>query len=49
MQKILTKQSGWEYSLFAVAGLIFAIIAGFFYKGNPDVEWGTHDGQGYAF
>jgi len=50
MQKILKKQSGWEYSLFAVGGLIFAIIAGFFYKGNPNVEWGTHvTGKGTLF
>ena len=42
MQKILKKQAGWEYSIFAVAGLVFAIIAGFFLKGNPEVAWGTH-------
>ena len=34
MQKILTKQSGWEDSLFAVGGLIFAIIAGLLF-GDP--------------
>ena len=41
-QKVLTKQKGWQYSLFAIAGLLFAIVAGFFIKGNPDVAWGTH-------
>ncbi len=33
-QKVLRKQQGWQYSIFA--------IVGFFYKGNPDVAWGTH-------
>jgi len=42
MQKVLRKKQGWQYSLFAIAGFIFAITAGFFYKGNPDVAWGTH-------
>ena len=42
MQKVLRKKKGWQYSLFAIAGFIFAITAGFFYKGNPDVAWGTH-------
>ncbi|MGY8788557.1 MAG: hypothetical protein ACKVH5_09730, partial [Fidelibacterota bacterium] len=36
------KKQGWQYSLFAIGGFILAIIAGFFYKGNPDVAWGTH-------
>ena len=39
MQKVLRKKQGWQYSLFAIAGFIFAITAGFFYKGNPDVAW----------
>ena len=42
LQKVLRKQHGWQYSLFAIGGFFFAIIAGFFYKGNPDVAWGTH-------
>ena len=37
LQKVLRKQQGWQYSLFAIGGFILAIIAGFFYKGNPDV------------
>jgi len=41
-QKILKKQEGWEYSVFAVIGLIFALVAGFVIKGEPAVEWGTH-------
>ena len=41
-QKVLMKQKGWQYSLFAIGGLIFAIVAGFFVKGNPDVAWGAH-------
>ena len=41
-QKVLSKQKGWQYSLFAIGGLVFAIVAGFFIKGNPDVAWGTH-------
>jgi hypothetical protein len=39
---VLRKKKGWQYSLFAIGGFILAIIAGFFYKGNPDVAWGTH-------
>ena len=39
MLKILKKQPGWEYSIFAVLGLIFSLIAGFFIKGNVDVAW----------
>tara|TARA_Y100000590_G_C15537972_1_gene945798 strand:+ start:85 stop:903 length:819 start_codon:yes stop_codon:yes gene_type:complete len=50
IQKVIKKQSGWEYSIFAIAGLFFAITAGFFYKGNPDIEWGTHvTGKGTLF
>ena len=41
-QKVLMKQKGWQYSLFAIGGLFFAIVAGFFVKGNPDVAWGAH-------
>ena len=32
LQKVLRKQYGWQYSLFAIGGFFFAIIAGFFYK-----------------
>ena len=42
LQKVLRKKQGWQYSLFAIGGFILAIIAGFFYKGNTDVAWGTH-------
>ena len=35
-QKVLMKQKGWQYSLFAIGGLLFAIVAGFFVKGNPE-------------
>jgi|TARA_B110000495_G_scaffold122649_1_gene106576 hypothetical protein len=42
LQKIFRRQRGWQYSIFAIAGFFLAIIAGFFYKGNPDVAWGTH-------
>ena len=41
-QKVLMKQKGWQYSLFAIGGLLFAIVAGFFVKGNPEVAWGAH-------
>ena len=42
LQKVLRKQNDWQYSLFTIGGFFLAIIAGFFYKGNPDVAWGTH-------
>ena len=42
LEKIVKKQPGWQYSVFAILGFILAITAGFFYKGNPDVAWGTH-------
>jgi hypothetical protein len=42
LQKVFRKQQGWQYSIFAIVGFFFAIIAGFIYKGNPDVAWGTH-------
>ena len=41
-RKIIRKEKGWQYSIFAVGGLILALIAGFVIKGNPDVAWGTH-------
>jgi hypothetical protein len=41
-RKILKRQSGWYYSMFAISGFIFALIAGFFIKGNDAVMWGTH-------
>ena len=41
-EKIFKKRDGWHYSIFAVLGFIFAILAGFIIKGNPDVAWGTH-------
>ncbi len=42
LEKIVKKQTGWQYSVFAILGFILAIVAGFIYKGNPDVAWGTH-------
>ena len=42
LQKVLRKKSGWQYSLFAIGGFLLAIIAGFFYIGDPNVAWGTH-------
>ncbi|MBL51357.1 MAG: hypothetical protein CMG57_05310 [Candidatus Marinimicrobia bacterium] len=42
LQKVLRKQKGWQYSIFAIGGFLFAVIAGFFYKGNPEVAWGIH-------
>jgi|TARA_B110000438_G_scaffold259668_1_gene269237 hypothetical protein len=41
-RKILRKETGWQYSIFAIGGFIFAFVAGFIYKGNPDVAWGAH-------
>ena len=41
-KKVLKQQSGWQYSLFAIGGFFFAIVAGFIYKGNDAVEWGVH-------
>ncbi|MBT3300164.1 MAG: hypothetical protein HN657_00910 [Candidatus Marinimicrobia bacterium] len=49
-QKILKKQTGWQYSIFAVGGFIFAIIAGFVIKGNDAIQWGAHvTGKGTLF
>ena len=44
IQKILYKKSGWGYSLVAVFGFVFSIVAGFFVKGVDDsvAEWGAH-------
>lgn len=41
LQKILYQKPGWLYSVVAVFGFIFSVIAGFFIKG-ADVEWGAH-------
>ena len=41
-RKVLKQHSGWQYSLFAIGGFIFAIVAGFIYKGNDAVAWGVH-------
>ena len=30
--KIMKKQKNWQYSILAVAGFAFAIVAGFFYR-----------------
>ena len=40
-QKVLHQKPGWGYSMIAVLGFIFAIVAGFFIKGT-NVEWGAH-------
>ena len=36
IQKVLYQKPGWQYSVIAVLGFIFAIIAGFFIKGGDD-------------
>ncbi len=41
-RKIIKKQQGWFYSLFAIGGFIFAMIAGFIIKGSETVNWGAH-------
>ena len=43
-QKVVRKQSGWQYSTVAIGGFAFAIIAGFFIKGVDDsiAMWGSH-------
>ena len=35
-------EGGKKFLIFAVLGIIFALLAGFIIKGNPDVAWGTH-------
>tara|TARA_B110000116_G_scaffold6270_1_gene5491 strand:- start:3740 stop:4564 length:825 start_codon:yes stop_codon:yes gene_type:complete len=44
IQKILYQKPGWIYSLIAVFGFVFAIVAGFFIKGVDDsvAQWGAH-------
>ena len=44
VQKILYQKPGWIYSVVAILGFIFAIIAGFFVKGVDDsvAQWGAH-------
>ena len=44
VQKILYQKPGWIYSVVAVMGFLFAIIAGFFVKGVDDsvAQWGAH-------
>tara|TARA_B100000315_G_scaffold260061_2_gene319038 strand:- start:6312 stop:7316 length:1005 start_codon:yes stop_codon:yes gene_type:complete len=37
-QKILKKKSGWQYSIFAILGFLFAITVGFFMRGAYYVE-----------
>ena len=36
--KVLKKQKNWQYSILAVVGFMFAIFAGFFYRGANYVE-----------
>jgi hypothetical protein len=44
IQKILYQKPDWIYSLIAVFGFVFAIVAGFFIKGVDDsvAQWGAH-------
>lgn len=44
IQKVARKKKGWPYSLIAIGGFIFAIIAGFIIKGVDDsvAQWGAH-------
>ena len=44
IQKVFYKKPGWGYSLVAVFGFVFSIVAGFFVKGVDDsiAEWGAH-------
>jgi hypothetical protein len=44
LQKVLYQKPGWLYSVVAVFGFVFAIIAGFFVKGVDDsvAQWGAH-------
>jgi len=44
VQKVLYQKPGWIYSVVAILGFIFAIIAGFFVKGVDDsvAQWGAH-------
>ena len=44
IQKVMYQKPGWQYSVIAVLGFIFAIIAGFFVKGVDDsvAQWGAH-------
>ena len=44
VQKVLYQKPGWIYSVIAILGFIFAIIAGFFVKGVDDsvAQWGAH-------
>ena len=38
MQKIFNKKRNWQYSILAVIGFVFAIFAGFFFRGANFVE-----------
>ena len=38
MQKIIKRKSGWQYSIFAILGFIFAFTAGFLMKGAYTVD-----------
>ncbi len=44
MQKVAKQRIGWQYSLVAIGGFIFAITAGFIIKGVDDsvALWGAH-------
>ena len=44
VQKILYQKPGWIYSVVAVFGFVFSIVAGFFIKGVDDsvAKWGAH-------
>ena len=38
MQKIFNKKRNWQYSILAVIGFVFAIFAGFFFRGANYIE-----------
>ena len=38
VQKIIKQKKGWQYSIFAIGGFIFAITAGFFMRGAYTVN-----------
>lgn len=39
--KILRRKKDWPYALLAIAGFLFAVVAGFVVKGQGE-EWGAH-------
>jgi len=41
IQKIVTKQKNWQYSIFTLIGFLIMIVFAFIYK-NVDTPWGAH-------